>query len=131
MRLSNRQEKWLQRALTLACNSTCRHRHGALVVKSGRVVGQGYNRVINNPMLFPDDMFNDHKEHISIHAEVAALNQVSPEVAHGAVLYVARTRSCGAPGMSRPCPRCQEAIEKAGIKKVVYSDSLEDAPVAA
>lgn len=76
-------------------------------------------------MLFPQDMFNDCAEHISVHAEVDALQDAAPESAKGAVLYVARIMPAGHWGLSKPCPRCHQALLEAGVKKVVYTDYIE------
>jgi diaminohydroxyphosphoribosylaminopyrimidine deaminase/5-amino-6-(5-phosphoribosylamino)uracil reductase len=72
---------------------------GAIVVKNGRIVGQGY-----------------HKKAGTHHAEVVALNQAGAK-AHGATLYVNLEPCCHA-GQTGPCTK---KIIKAGIKEVVYS----------
>jgi tRNA(Arg) A34 adenosine deaminase TadA len=56
------------------------------------------------------------------HAEVRAMKKVPPSALHGATLYVAR--SCGGKwGDSRPCSSCDRAIRKAGVRRVVYTNS--------
>ena len=122
--LSNTQTRWLEKAADLSRKSTCRHHHGAVLVKAGRVIGVGYNRIINNPLLFPDDEFYDQIEHVSIHAEVDALQSAPAGSTRGAVLYVARTMPQGHWGLSKPCPRCRQAIAAAGVKRVIYTDNM-------
>lgn len=55
----------------------------------------------------------------TIHAEIAALNQV--EDARGCILYVARTLRDGTPAMSKPCADCEAEIIRRGVKKVVFT----------
>ncbi|NEZ45752.1 bifunctional diaminohydroxyphosphoribosylaminopyrimidine deaminase/5-amino-6-(5-phosphoribosylamino)uracil reductase RibD [Clostridium niameyense] len=75
---------------------------GAIVVKDGEIVGQGY-----------------HKYFGGAHAEVYALKDAGKK-AKGATLYVT-LEPCSHYGKTPPCV---EAIVKAGIKKVVVS--MED-----
>ncbi len=72
---------------------------GAVVVKSGEVVGRGY-----------------HHKAGQAHAEVLALRNAA-ERARGATLYV-NLEPCCHFGRTRPCT---DAIIEAGIKRVVYS----------
>jgi len=70
---------------------------GALVVRSGRVVGQGYHRKAGGP-----------------HAEALALAQAGPAAA-GSTLYLT-LEPCSHTGRTPPCT---EAILKSGIRRVV------------
>jgi len=72
---------------------------GAIVVKDGRVVGQGY-----------------HKKAGLMHAEIEALAQAGPQ-AEGATLYVNLEPCCHS---GKRTPPCTQAIIGAGIKTVVY-----------
>ena len=94
----------MNRTLHYASQSECHQRHGAIVVKSGRVISTSCNKNNNNPAHFCDDLFNEHRKYISTHAEVAALKGVSPDQAKGAVVYVGRLLRSGEPGLSKPCP---------------------------
>ena len=60
----------------------------------------------------------------TIHAEVAALNQVDD--AQGCTVYVARTLKSGKTGMSRPCNACTKELIRRGVSKVVYTTGNED-----
>ena len=44
----------------------------------------------------------------------------------GATIYVARINRHGNPLYSRPCGTCREAIEQAGIRKIVYTVDNEE-----
>lgn len=117
MRMSKSQSGFLSRARRIATTSTCRIKHGAVVVKSGNVIGVGvntYRMPFMNPALYTDSI-----DGISTHAEVAAIKAAGD--CRGATIYVARVRSSGRDGLSAPCDDCQKAISKAGIKKVVYT----------
>lgn len=81
---------------------------GAVVVKDGRVVGKGGNRVLatNDP---------------TAHAEVVAIREACSELGtfdlDGAVLYA----TC------EPCPMCLSAIYWANVAEVIYCLSRHDA----
>jgi len=75
---------------------------GAVVVKDGRVVGEGYHKKAGQP-----------------HAEVMALKQAGEQAA-GATMYVT-LEPCSHFGRTPPCA---EAVIKAGIKEVIIA--MED-----
>ncbi|MEA1870759.1 MAG: bifunctional diaminohydroxyphosphoribosylaminopyrimidine deaminase/5-amino-6-(5-phosphoribosylamino)uracil reductase RibD [Candidatus Bipolaricaulota bacterium] len=72
---------------------------GAVVVKDGRVIGQGYHRMFGGP-----------------HAEVFALDEAGDE-AHGATLYVT-LEPCSHHGKTPPCA---DRIIQAGISRAVIA----------
>ncbi len=72
---------------------------GAVIVKAGEIVGEGYHRQVGQD-----------------HAELAAIRKAGRK-AKGATLYV-NLEPCGHTGRTGPCT---DAIIKAGIKKVVFS----------
>lgn len=119
--LSRKQTLLMNRTLHYAAKSKCHQQHGAIVVKSGRVVGSSCNKNINNPAHFCNDLFNEYREYISLHAEVAALRNVSPDVARGSTVYVGRLLKNGTPGFSRPCSECEKFLNSLGVKRVVYT----------
>lgn len=93
--------------------STCpRLRVGALIVKDKRIKGTGYN---GSPPSFPhcDDvgclMVAGHCRR-TIHAEVNALLECSPEERKGATIYIT----------NQPCMECTKLILASGISRVVY-----------
>jgi deoxycytidylate deaminase len=117
--LSNKEKAYLSVARYFASKSKARRMHGAVVVKSGRVVGTGFNKDRNNPYYVSPEHI---KSHCSVHAEVDAIRDANWNV-KGAVLYVARVNSHGQDRDSKPCIRCQVVIEEAQIKKVIYTES--------
>lgn len=115
--LSNREKAYLSVARYFASKSKSRRMHGAVVVKSGRVIGTGFNKDRNNPYYVSPEHI---KTHCSVHAEVDAIRDANWNV-KGAVIYVARVNNNGMDRDSKPCIRCQSVIDEAQIKKVIYT----------
>ena len=118
MKLSNSERAYLSAARYFASKSKSNKKHGAVVVKSGRVVGTGYNKDRNHPLFVSPEHI---KPHCSRHAEVEALREAKNN-ADGAVLYVARVNRQGQDRNSKPCKLCQAVIQKSKIKKVIYTE---------
>lgn len=81
---------------------------GAIVVKEGKIVGKGHNRVLKN---------NDPTCHAEVEAIREACRNLGTYDLTGCELYAS----------SYPCPMCLGAIIWANIKKVYYANSAEDA----
>ena len=77
--LSKKQTALINRALHYAAQSTCRRRHAAIAVKSGRVLAYSNNKLRNNPHQYNARIFDGHYSYITIHAEIAALRNLPPE----------------------------------------------------
>lgn len=104
------------RAAQVAQKSTMLHRHGAIIVRDGEIVSEGYNHHIH------------YMEHaFSIHAEVDALSKIKHKgrkFLDECTLIVVRigTKGMGYPLKdSKPCENCQRAIKNHGIRRVFYS----------
>lgn len=115
--ISNRERAFLSVARYMAAKSSSRRMHGAVIVKSGRVVGTGYNKDKNSPLAVSPEHI---KTHCSRHAELEAIRDANWNV-KGAVLYVARVNKQGADRNSKPCGLCEIVIREAQIKKVIYT----------
>lgn len=107
----NTDESFLSRAIELARQgSELGHGgpFGALVVRDGQVLGQGWNRVIvdNDP---------------TAHAEVCAIRMACQRIGsfhlHGATLYAS----------GEPCPMCLAAAYWARIERIVFANSRDQA----
>ncbi len=81
---------------------------GAVVVKDGKIIGKGGNRVSSQ---------NDPTAHAEIVAIRAACQHIGNFDLSGAVLY----STC------EPCPMCLSAIYWANIKSVYYCSTRHDA----
>jgi len=115
--ISNTDQKFLTVASKLALTSNNRFRVGAIVVKSGRVLGGSSNITRRSPRTPPN--------RFSTHAEIAALRLAS--CTHKATLYVARLNSSDFNAMAKPCSWCMQKITESGIDKVVYTAGLDTA----
>jgi len=98
--------------------STCPRRQvGAVVVKDNRIKGTGYNGSPSK-MQHCDDvgclMVDGHCKR-TIHAEINAILECSPEERKDATIYVT----------SRPCSECAKVIINSGIVRVVYAQHYE------
>ncbi len=98
-------ERWMKRAIALAKKGVgTTHpnpRVGAVIVKNGVKVGEGWHERAGEP-----------------HAEVIALEKAGAK-ARGATLYVS-LEPCSAKGRT---PACTDAILRAGIWRVVFASS--------
>ena len=81
---------------------------GACVVKDGKIIGKGINRVIKD---------NDPTAHAEIVAIRNACKSINSYDLSGCEIYT----SC------YPCPMCLSAIIWSNIKKVYYGNTKEDA----
>ncbi|MBR4514222.1 MAG: bifunctional diaminohydroxyphosphoribosylaminopyrimidine deaminase/5-amino-6-(5-phosphoribosylamino)uracil reductase RibD [Lachnospiraceae bacterium] len=105
-------KKYMQRAIELALRGTGAVNPnplvGAVIVKDGRVIGEGY-----------------HTKYGELHAEREAIKSLK-ESAEGAVMYVTLEPCCH----TGKQPPCTEAVVEAGIKKV-YVGSNDPNPLVA
>ena len=81
---------------------------GAVIVKDGKVIGRGANRVI---------LRHDPTAHAEVMAIRDACNNIESHDLTNCILYT----SC------YPCPMCLSAIIWSNIKKVYYANTKEDA----
>lgn len=81
---------------------------GAVVVKDGRIVGEGVSAVITRP---------DPTAHGEIEAIRDAARRLGTRDLSGAELY----------STFRPCPMCEAAAAWAGIARIWHGESIADA----
>lgn len=115
--LSKTDNAYLNVARYFATKSKSRNTHGAVVVKSGRVVGTGFNKDRNHPRIVSPEHI---KTDCSFHAEEIAIRDAGDNIS-GAKIYVARVNRHGKDRDSQPCPRCMSLIKSVGIKKIIYT----------
>ena len=115
--LSQADLRYIQLAARQAGNSQSpRFRLGAILVRSGRVLSTGSNRLKNTPSdLIPRSAW-------STHAEEDCLKQL-PDHSRGRrlTLYVTRVNRTGDLRLARPCQRCWGSAVAAGVSRIVYS----------
>lgn len=102
-------ERFLKMAAGVALTSTCRFKHGAIVVHHGKVLSTSPNVNKNNPV-------NVDPKHCSVHAEVRALRKAG--FPKKATVYVARVNNYGETRLSKPCEGCMSLIEELNCRSV-------------
>lgn len=109
---------YMRMALEWAKLSHCKRKKvGALLVKDGMIISDGYN---GTPSGFPNDCEDENGLTLwyVLHAEANAILKVarSANNARGATLYLTHS----------PCKECSKLILQAGIKRLVYMDAYKD-----
>lgn len=111
--------KYIKTATKAASNSEFeRARIGAVVVKGGRVLSTGINKLRytrKNDRPFP-----------SIHAEEEAILKILKlpdglKLLSGATIYVSRILKNGSTACAKPCKKCTQLINAVGIKRIVHT----------
>ena len=103
--------KFMQMAIEearLGINSGHGGPFGCVIVKDGKVIGRGHNKVL---------LLNDSTSHGEVTAIRDACNNINSYDLSGCELYT----SC------YPCPMCLSAIIWSNIKTVYYANTKEDA----
>lgn len=111
-------QAYMRMAVEWARLSHCtRKKVGALIVKEGMIISDGYN---GTPTGFPNDCEDAQGLTLwyVLHAEANAIMKVarSTNNARGATLYLTHS----------PCKECSKLILQAGIKRLVYMDAYKD-----
>lgn len=91
-----------------------KQQHGAVLVKSGRVISVGWNVLKNDP----NNISENHMSYCSVHAEAMAIARASRPA--GATIYIARSKK-GQERFSKPCRGCERTLIEAGVARVVYT----------
>jgi guanine deaminase len=105
------EEKFMREAIALSLlkmRADCGGPFGAIVVRKGKIVGRGWNRVTSD---------NDPTAHAEISAIRAACKKLKTFQLDDCELYT----SC------EPCPMCLAAIYWARFQKVFYANTRKDA----
>lgn len=106
--------RYLKMARIWAENSYCQRRQvGALVVKDGMIISDGYNGTPSGFENICEDENNITKPYV-LHAEANAITKLarSNNNSDGATIYITAS----------PCIECAKLIIQAGIKRVVYGE---------
>ena len=116
--MSDKQRNFDQRDLEMARiwakNSYCQRRQvGALVVKQGMIISDGYNGTPSGFENVCEDADGVTKPYV-LHAEANAITKLarSSNNSDGATIYITAS----------PCIECAKLIIQSGIKRVVYSE---------
>lgn len=109
---------YLKMAREWAKLSHCRRRQvGALLVKEGMIISDGYN---GSPTGFDNCCEDENGDTLwyVLHAEANAIMKVarSTQNASGSTLYITLS----------PCRECSKLVLQSGIKRVVYMEPYKD-----
>ena len=111
---SNKQKRYLACAKAQAEKSNQRHRLGAVLVNSGRIIGKGYNQTGR-------DSFARWEEVLwTVHAEIDALRFVHWEDL-GFTMYLCRVNRRGEFRLSWPCEHCLRVLTESKIRRVFFT----------
>lgn len=101
----------------LASKSPVNHKHGACLIKGGKIQAIGVNKYFQ---------IKTHNQsiRIGIHAEIDALSAV--KYTKGMDILVIRVSKSQGLQNSRPCNSCIEKLQQRGIRKAFYSTSAGD-----
>ena len=106
--------RYLRMARIWAENSYCQRRQvGALVVKEGMIISDGYNGTPSGFENICEDENNVTKPYV-LHAEANAITKLarSNNNSDGSTIYITAS----------PCIECAKLIIQSGIKRVVYGE---------
>ena len=103
-----------------ANKSKMRFKLGAIVYdKNYKILGRGHNRWYRTSKKMYGLKMEGNVPRLSIHAEVDAINHVRKDERHKMFgIYVFRKNN----RIAKPCMKCQQWINKNGIKKINWSD---------
>ena len=110
----NFDQRYLDMARIWAQNSYCQRRQvGALVVKQGMIISDGYNGTPSGFENICEDETGVTKPYV-LHAEANAITKLarSSNNSDGSTIYITAS----------PCIECAKLIIQAGIKRVVYGE---------
>lgn len=107
--ITARDERHMALAMKVAEDSTCAHRHGAVIASGARLLAVATNRDVTHPT-------SDHHLKKSIHAEMRALIRLKDR-ASGTTVYSARDHENL---NSAPCLMCYGLMLDAGVDRIVW-----------
>ena len=100
-----------------ASRSEHSEKHGAVMIKNGKVVATARNQYCSKKKLS-----HFHSTRIwSVHAEMSLAASVPKHVAKGSTVCVVRVNKNGQLVNSEPCEMCKKILIKLNVKNVYYS----------
>jgi len=109
------KEEILGLAVSQAKKSPMGYLHGAVIFKSNKIIGAGYNWPVAPP--------GGDSRRFSIHAERDALKGIRADQAYGASLLSVRVTKNGSLASSKPCKGCMNLLTRKGLESVFWFDS--------
>jgi len=107
--ISTRMQRILENAISVAEESNCQVKMGAIVFRSGKILGRACNK-------------KGYRGR-SIHAEVNACRELryQKRTPKGTEILVARERPSGGWGNAKPCATCIEWMRLVGVRRVWWT----------
>jgi deoxycytidylate deaminase len=106
----------LELAISQAKKSPMGYLHGAVLFKSNRIIGAGYNWPVAPP--------GGDSRRFSIHAERDCLKGLRADQIRGATLLSVRvTKKTESLASSKPCKGCARLLRRKGVESVFWFDS--------
>lgn len=107
-----------QAAIAVAkCSTYKQYNIGAVIKKGGRLLSLGFNKCKTSAFMVTKFRYEQIDK---CHAEISTILRARGEI-RGGKMYIARVKSSGNLGNSRPCRSCMSIIREAGIKQIVYT----------
>ena len=97
-------------AKNVSKHSTHKIKMGAVLVKHGRPLSVGFNKVKSHPI-----------HTFSIHAEIDCMASFDREELRSSSMFIYRESKCGTPAIARPCKRCLEYLRSFGVKRIFFT----------
>lgn len=119
MRPSNKIRRYLEIAKKEAQLSLFKHKHGAILVKSGKVIQKAFNSPRFSSFA---ERFNQKEETTGTrHAELCCVLGIPKHITTGGTIIVVRVSNEGKFRNSTPCKMCQDIAQFAGIRKIIFT----------
>lgn len=110
------KDEILELAISQAKKSPMGYLHGAVLFKSNRIIGAGYNWPVAPP--------GGDSRRFSIHAERDCLKGLRADQIRGATLLSVRvTKKTESLASSKPCKGCSNLLRRKGVESVFWFDS--------
>lgn len=122
---SNTVRRYFDIARQEALLSPFYRRHGAVLVRGGRIINKSYNspNFSSFAKRFCIQNGKDFQLHAFRHAELSTVLGVPRDKTEGSSIYVVRINRHGEFKMSRPCSLCLSALKFVGVKRAFYTIS--------
>lgn len=110
-------KRFFENARTAAFLSEHSFKHGAVLVKGGKILKAACNKA--RSVRFAHKFH--HAKHGSLHAEIGVILNLDKKTTYGTSIYVVRILKTGEFVMSRPCEMCQLIAQEMGVKEIFFT----------
>lgn len=89
------------------------HKLGCVIVKSNRIVGEGFNKLKSHP--------KSPHAYSFIHAEFDSAHKVDPKDMKDSIVFVYREHKNGNFAIAKPCKTCAKLLKDLMVKSVYFT----------